>query len=66
MEEYILVDQTKLWMSDIVGTELVEAGVRAHGGQVGAAATMGQTVLKCQTGSWEIRLSFLINTVFEI
>ena len=45
MDEYILVDQTELRLRHIVGAELVQAGVRAHGGQVGAAAAGGQTVL---------------------
>ena len=49
MDEYVLVDQTELRLRHIVGAELVQAGVGAHGGQVGAAAAGGQTILKCQT-----------------
>ena len=41
MDEYILVDKTELRLRHIVWAELVQAGVRAHGGQVGAAAAWG-------------------------
>lgn len=46
VDEYVLVDQTELWLGQVVGAELVKAGVGADGGEVGAAADGGQTVLK--------------------
>ena len=49
VDEYILVDETVLRLGDVIWAQLEQAGVRADGGEVGAAAPSGQTVLKCQT-----------------
>ena len=49
MDEYILVDETVLRLGDVIWAQLEQTGVRADGGEVGAATASGQTVLKCQT-----------------